>query len=87
MKEHSTSMVPVILWLPYTRRTLFYGLYAVRSSSEGKTMELLFIPIMLNRAIFHSTENVLLVIQSLNICSFLVTQVASEVTVCFLTST
>jgi len=57
-------MVPVTLRksLFYTVRALWFFAFqnCVKNSLEGKNMELLIllIPIMLNRAVLHSTENV-----------------------------
>lgn len=73
MKEHFISMVPVALRksLSYTIRALAFlaSLKRVKDSLEGKTMELwVFIHVMLNRAAFHNTENVLPVVQCPNTC-------------------
>lgn len=85
MKEHFISMVPVTLRksLSYTIRALCFlaSLKHVKDSLEGKTTELwvLFIHIMLNRAAFHNTENVLPVVQCPNTCSSKESSLISEV--------
>lgn len=75
MKEHSIFMIPVTSRksLSYTVRALcfFASSDCVMNSLEDENMQLLVvcIPVMLNRAIFHRTENVILVVQCLSVCS------------------
>lgn len=75
MKEHSISMIPVTSRksLSYTVRALcfFASSDCVKNSLEDENMQLLIllIPVMLNRAVFHRTENVMLVVQCLSVCS------------------